>query len=85
MKEFAEVFYDDQPRVPPKREIDFGIDIIPNTLAISISPYRMTPVDLKDLKKQLKICYIKTSFDQVSHHGRSGLICLVASQKLISD
>ena len=29
--EFLEVFLEDLPRVPPKREIDFGIDLLPDT------------------------------------------------------
>ena len=36
------------------REIDFGIDLLPDTRPISISPYRMAPAKLKELKEQLK-------------------------------
>ncbi|KAH0748577.1 hypothetical protein KY290_027809 [Solanum tuberosum] len=42
----------DLPGVSP--EIDFGIDIIPDTRPISILPYRMAPAELKELKEQLK-------------------------------
>ncbi|KAH0746273.1 hypothetical protein KY285_007930 [Solanum tuberosum] len=51
---FPEVFPEDLPRVPPKREIDFGIDLLPDTQPISIPPYRMAPAELKKLKEQLK-------------------------------
>ena len=54
MKEFPEVFPDDFLGVPPKREIDLGIDIHLDTRPISIPPYRMVPVKLKELKEQLK-------------------------------
>ena len=54
VKDFPEVFPDDLPRVLPKREIDFGIDIIPDTRPIFIPPYKMAPAELKDLKEQLK-------------------------------
>ncbi|KAH0776371.1 hypothetical protein KY290_007782 [Solanum tuberosum] len=54
VKEFPEVFPDDLPGVPPEREIDFSIDIIPDTRLISIPPYRMAPAELKELKQQLK-------------------------------
>ncbi|KAH0743187.1 hypothetical protein KY290_031180 [Solanum tuberosum] len=54
VNEFPEVFREDLPRVPPEREIDFGIDLLPNTQPISIPPYRMAPVELKGLKEQLK-------------------------------
>ncbi|KAH0698841.1 hypothetical protein KY284_013056 [Solanum tuberosum] len=49
-----EVFPDDLPGVLPEREIDFGIDLLPDTQPISIPPYRMAPAELKELKEQLK-------------------------------
>ncbi|MDE0547711.1 hypothetical protein ON062_13750, partial [Microbacterium sp. C7(2022)] len=42
-------FPKDLPGVPPDREIDFGIDIFPDTQPISILPYRMAPTELKEL------------------------------------
>jgi len=54
VKEFPEVFPDELPRIPPNREIDFGIDVMPGTQPISILPYRMAPAKLKELKEQLK-------------------------------
>ncbi|XP_070025837.1 uncharacterized protein [Nicotiana sylvestris] len=47
-------FPDELPRIPPDREIDFGIDVMPGTQPISIPPYRMAPTELKELKEQLK-------------------------------
>ncbi|WMV24573.1 hypothetical protein MTR67_017958 [Solanum verrucosum] len=35
-------------------EIDFGIDLLPDTQPISIPPYRIAPTELKELKEQLK-------------------------------
>ncbi|KAG5568314.1 hypothetical protein H5410_064671 [Solanum commersonii] len=54
VKEFPEVFLDDLPGVPPEREIDFDIDLLPDTCPIFIPPYRMAPAELKELKEQLK-------------------------------
>ncbi|KAH0644931.1 hypothetical protein KY284_032815 [Solanum tuberosum] len=54
VNEFPELFPKELPRVPPKREIDFGIDLLPDTQPISIPPYRMAPDELKELKEQLK-------------------------------
>ena len=54
LSEFANVFLTDLPSIPPKREIKFCIDILPNTQPISIPPYRMAPVELKELKVQLQ-------------------------------
>ena len=52
--EFPEVFPQDLLRVPPEREIDFGIDILLDTQPISIPPYKMALAELKKLKEQLK-------------------------------
>ncbi|XP_070046900.1 uncharacterized protein LOC142169689 [Nicotiana tabacum] len=51
VKEFSDVFPDDLPRIPPDREIEFGIDTLPVTQPISIPPYRMAPSELNELKK----------------------------------
>ncbi|WMV49884.1 hypothetical protein MTR67_043269 [Solanum verrucosum] len=48
------VFPDDFPGIPPEREIDFSIDLLPDMQPISIPPYRMEPVELRELKEQLK-------------------------------
>ena len=40
--------------VPPEREINFRIDLLPDTQHISIPPYRMAPAERKELKVQLK-------------------------------
>ncbi|XP_070025507.1 uncharacterized protein [Nicotiana sylvestris] len=54
LKEYAYVFLDELPGIPPEREMDFGIDLLPGTQPISIPPYRMAPSELKELKEQLK-------------------------------
>ncbi len=54
MNEFIDVFPEELPGLPPEREIDFGIDLLPGTEPISIPPYRMAPAELRELKEQLK-------------------------------
>ena len=54
VKEFSDVFLDELSGLPPYREVDFEIDTIPGVTPISIAPYRMTPLELKELKKQLE-------------------------------
>ncbi|XP_070034868.1 uncharacterized protein [Nicotiana tomentosiformis] len=54
VREFYDVFPEDLPGLPPVREIDFGIDFLPDTQPISIPPYRMEPTELRDLKQQLQ-------------------------------
>ena len=40
--------------MPPRREIEFAIDVVPSAALVSITPYRMAPVELKELKLQLQ-------------------------------
>ncbi|XP_075096366.1 uncharacterized protein LOC142174466 [Nicotiana tabacum] len=54
VNEFIEVFSDELPGIPPDREIDFGIDVLPDTQQISIPPYRMALAELRELKGQLE-------------------------------
>jgi len=54
VQEFMDVFHDEISGLPPKREIEFAIDLIPGAGLVSISPYRMTPTELAELKKQLE-------------------------------
>jgi len=53
VEEFMDVFPDEILGLPPKREIKFAIDLIPGRGPVSITPYRMTPAELVELKKQL--------------------------------
>ncbi|XP_050907676.1 uncharacterized protein LOC127121130, partial [Lathyrus oleraceus] len=54
VKEFPEVFPDEIPSVPPEREVEFTIDLVPGTRPISMAPYRMSASELYELKKQLE-------------------------------
>ncbi len=51
VKEFPNMFPKELPGLPPEREINFEIDLILGTRLISIPPYRMAPIELKDLKE----------------------------------
>ncbi|XP_070046029.1 uncharacterized protein [Nicotiana tomentosiformis] len=54
VNEFSTVFPDELPGIPPEREIDLAIDLLPDAQPISIPPYRMAPAELRELKEQLK-------------------------------
>src|ERR1051325_11701820 len=54
VREFQDVFPEDLPGLPPVREVEFSIDLIPGTGPISRAPYRMAPVELSELKVQLQ-------------------------------
>ncbi|KAJ4780980.1 polyprotein [Rhynchospora pubera] len=54
VREFVDVFPDEITGLPPNREIEFGIEVMPGTAPISKTPYRMAPAELKELKVQLE-------------------------------
>ena len=54
VREFPEVFPEDISGLPPEREIEFSIDLVSGAGPISIVPYRMSPIELVELKKQLE-------------------------------
>ena len=54
VSEFPEVFPEDICELPPEREIEFAIDLVPGASPISIAPYRMSPVELAEVKTQVE-------------------------------
>jgi hypothetical protein len=52
VNEYLNVFSDDLPGMPPDRDIEFSIELLPGTAPISKRPYRMDVKDLAELKKQ---------------------------------
>ncbi|XP_074267457.1 uncharacterized protein LOC141590795 [Silene latifolia] len=50
---YADVFPDELPGIPPERDVEFAIDLVPGTGPIAKAPYRMAPIELQELKKQL--------------------------------
>ena len=51
---YVDVFPDELPGLPPRRVVDFGIELHPGTLPISMTPHRMASVELQELRVQLQ-------------------------------
>ncbi len=52
--EFSDVFPPELTMMPPDKEIEFVLDVVPGTALVSKAPYRMAPVELGELKEQLQ-------------------------------
>ncbi|WVZ76278.1 LOW QUALITY PROTEIN: hypothetical protein U9M48_024265 [Paspalum notatum var. saurae] len=52
--EFPDVFPEVLPGLPPDRNVEFSIELVPGTAPVSKRPYRMAPDELKELKTQLQ-------------------------------
>ncbi|GKB90448.1 putative reverse transcriptase domain-containing protein [Tanacetum coccineum] len=54
VRDFPEVFPDDLSGLPPIREIEFQIELIPGATPVAKSPYRLAPSEIEELSRQLK-------------------------------
>eukprot|EP00253_Pinus_taeda_P019990 PITA_19990 len=54
VQEFTDVFPEEIPGLPPRRNIDFTIELIPGVAPVSRAPYRMSTPELTELKMQLQ-------------------------------
>ena len=52
--DYPDVFPEELPGLPPQREIEFVINVVQGATSASITPYRMAPLELKELKLQLQ-------------------------------
>ena len=48
VRDFSDVFPDDLPGLPPERDIEFAIDLVPGTTPISLPPYRWLKLNLRN-------------------------------------
>jgi hypothetical protein len=53
VRDFPDVFPEELPGMPPEREVEFFIDLLPGTAPISKRPYRMSVEEIQELKKKL--------------------------------
>ncbi|GJS26274.1 reverse transcriptase domain-containing protein [Tanacetum coccineum] len=54
VKNFSKVFPDDLSGLPPSREIEFRIDLIPGAMSVAKYPYRLAPPEMEELSSQLR-------------------------------
>ncbi|GJU83920.1 putative reverse transcriptase domain-containing protein [Tanacetum coccineum] len=54
VREFPEVFPEDLPGLPPVRQVEFQIDLIPGAALVARAPYRLNPSEMQELSNQLQ-------------------------------
>jgi hypothetical protein len=54
LREYKYVFPKEVPCLPPRRDIYFSIEIVPGAVPMSKTPYRMSTLELVELKMKLK-------------------------------
>ncbi|KAI3776226.1 hypothetical protein L1987_45999 [Smallanthus sonchifolius] len=53
IREYSEVFPEELPGIPPDRDIEFRIDLVPDAQPVAKAPYRLAPMEMKELMVQL--------------------------------
>nr|GEZ46360.1 reverse transcriptase domain-containing protein [Tanacetum cinerariifolium] len=69
VREFLEVFPEGLPGLPPARQVEFQIDLVPGAAPVAWAPYRLAPAKMQELSPQLQDYQTKCLLDPVSHHG----------------
>ncbi|KAD6455071.1 hypothetical protein E3N88_09777 [Mikania micrantha] len=54
VREFPKVFPEDINGLPPKRQVEFRIDLVPGATPVAKAPYRLAPTELQELASQLQ-------------------------------
>ncbi|GJS01376.1 putative reverse transcriptase domain-containing protein [Tanacetum coccineum] len=54
IRDFPEVFPEDLPVLPPTRQVEFQIDLVPGVALVARAPYRLAPFEMKELSEQLQ-------------------------------
>ncbi|GJS37011.1 putative reverse transcriptase domain-containing protein [Tanacetum coccineum] len=54
VRDFPEVFPEDLPGIPPTRQVEFQIDLVPGAAPVARAPYRLAPSKMKELAEQLQ-------------------------------
>ncbi|GKE90157.1 hypothetical protein Tco_1567632 [Tanacetum coccineum] len=54
VRDFPEVFPEDLPGIPPARQVEFQIDLVPGAAPVARAPYRLAPSEMRELEEQLQ-------------------------------
>nr|GEZ91810.1 putative reverse transcriptase domain-containing protein [Tanacetum cinerariifolium] len=54
VREFPKVFPEDLPGIPPTRQVELRIDLVPGAAPVARAPYRLAPSEMKELADQLQ-------------------------------
>ncbi|XP_057540689.1 uncharacterized protein LOC130818541 [Amaranthus tricolor] len=67
VRDFKDVFSEELSGMPPKRDVDFSIDLVLGTEPISKALYRMAPKEMEELKVQLEELLEKSREEHQEH------------------
>nr|GEY86069.1 putative reverse transcriptase domain-containing protein [Tanacetum cinerariifolium] len=59
VREFSEVFLEDLPGLPPARQVEFQINLVPGAAPVARAPFRLAPAEMQELSTQLQELFDK--------------------------
>ncbi|GKB26797.1 reverse transcriptase domain-containing protein [Tanacetum coccineum] len=71
VREFPEVFPEDLPGLPPVRQVEFQIDLIPGAAPVARAPYRLAPSEMQELSNQLQELSDRVFIDDILIYSRN--------------
>nr|GEZ50406.1 putative reverse transcriptase domain-containing protein [Tanacetum cinerariifolium] len=69
VRDFTDVFPEDLLGLPPQRQVEFRINLVPRATSVAKYPYRLAPSEMQELSGQLKGCKTRVSYDLAIRHG----------------
>ncbi|GJT81322.1 putative nucleotidyltransferase, ribonuclease H [Tanacetum coccineum] len=78
---FKDVFPEDLSGLPPQRQMEFRIDLVPKVTPVAKSPYRLAPLEMQELSRQLQELQERVSYDLVILHGERQ--CYLSRRRMI--
>ncbi|GKC56944.1 putative reverse transcriptase domain-containing protein, partial [Tanacetum coccineum] len=54
VRDFTDVFLEDLLELPPQRQVEFRVDLFHGAMPVAKSPYRLAPLEMQELSKQLQ-------------------------------
>ncbi|GJZ40559.1 putative reverse transcriptase domain-containing protein [Tanacetum coccineum] len=57
VREFSEVFLEDLPGLPPVRQVEFQINLVPGTAPVALAPHRLALAEMQELSTQHSVDY----------------------------
>ncbi|GKE73185.1 reverse transcriptase domain-containing protein [Tanacetum coccineum] len=71
VREFLEVFPEYLPGLPPVRQVEFQIDLIPGAAPVARVPYRLAPSEMQELSNQLQELEDRVFIDDILIYSRN--------------
>nr|GEX24131.1 putative reverse transcriptase domain-containing protein [Tanacetum cinerariifolium] len=85
VRDFLEVFLEYFPGLPPVRQVEFQIELVPGAAPVARAPYRLAPSELQELSTQLQEIFDKGFIRPISTSKNRRLILLVVRIKCLLE